>query len=125
MRDKRLGNNLRRQLTDLLRPARPEKGHAQSGSAMIAFTRIMSSSFFGVHAGSVDSFGARSRKETTKATTPRGQRTRFGMTPYRRGAIACDTLSCSSFHPLMGSMPIDAEGVAGPFPHFACVPLTP
>jgi hypothetical protein len=92
---------------------------------MIAFTRIMSSSFFGVHAGSVDSFGARSRKETTKATTPRGQRTRFGMTPYRRGVIACDTLSCSSFHPLMGSMPIDAEGVAGPFPHFACVPLTP
>ena len=31
MREKR--NNLRRQLTDLLRPVWPEKGHAQSGSA--------------------------------------------------------------------------------------------
>ena len=89
MRDKRLGNNLRRQLTGLLRPARPEKGMPNQEALMIAFTRIMSSSFFGVHAGSVDSFGARSRKETTKATTPRGQRTRFGMTPYRRGVIAC------------------------------------
>jgi hypothetical protein len=43
-----------------------------------------------------DSFRARSRKETTKATTPRGQRTRFRMTPYRCGAIACVVLSADA-----------------------------
>ena len=32
-----------------------------------------------------------------------------------------------SFYPLMGSIvdAEEAEGVAGPFPYFACVPLTP
>ena len=51
-----------------------------------------------------DSFRARSHKETAKATTPRGQRTRFGMTLYRRRVIACGTLSYWSFYLLMGSI---------------------
>jgi hypothetical protein len=66
----------------------PEKlasmARSKPDTLRIAFARIISSSSWS-SCGSGDSFRARSHKETTKATTPRGQRTRFGMTLYRRG----------------------------------------
>jgi len=70
-------------------------------------------------------FGVRSRKETTKATTPRGRRTRFGMTRYRRGVIACDMLKLLVLSAEGSIVDAEAEGVLGPFPHLGCVPLTP